>query len=147
MSLTHNTNPAEILQWNIGLSHKTKAAKLLSFYNPVLCINEGNFAPDFSLPGFVMYVDEHAAKSRATIFVRTKLPQTRLSLPKVEGVHASGCTVVLNGTRLNILTVYISPNVQVGKQELQSCLLSHVWDIVTGDMNGKNEAWGSKKKL
>lgn len=54
---------------------------------PVICLNEGNFKSEFSVPGYVFNKEAIRDKSLASIMVRVDLPQCEIPLYTVEGVH------------------------------------------------------------
>lgn len=79
-----------VVQWNIGWGHSQKLDKLLKICDekvPVICLNEGNFKVEFSVPGYVFYREAIRDKSLASIMVRVDLPQCKIPLDTVEGIY------------------------------------------------------------
>lgn len=137
---------ATIVQWNVGLSIHTKREKIVDLMRmniPIICVNEGNIGVDDTFSGYVLYRERNVEKSKASIYIRTDIPQSAIVLNPVENVHCCAATVILNKKEYNVMTVYLSPNKVVDMGELKKCMMLRKWHIVNGDFNAKHESWGS----
>jgi exonuclease III len=138
-----------ILQWNAN-SLNAHAAELKRYISiarklpDIICVQETFLKPEskFKINGFNSETKcrNNAKGGGVAIFIREGIKYYRQPVPEI--LEAVSIVLVAKQQRITITNIYISPNNNTSKTELQA-IFGQPNTIICGDLNAKNTLWGS----
>ena len=142
-----------ITQWNVRSFTKNKPfiCSAIDRLSPnILCLQETNAKKkqELNLPGYICAARkdrDEGSGGGVAIFTQKHLATTNIKL-RCDEIEATGICIHLENHKLNIISIYLPPNLGIGKiEENLDKLLAELKDpyIICLDANAHHPSWGS----
>eukprot|EP00760_Papus_ankaliazontas_P019419 PhM_4_TR18022/c0_g1_i1/m.93173 len=142
------SSTVRIMSWNLHQGSRTALAELTGVVDcyDIIALQEIGSTHAFlrNLPGFELLLTESTYGRSTAILVRAGISPAlqQIDIVAPEGITATAVELVLAGTGLIIINVYISPASRVADtRSFLSAAMVIRPDIILGDMNARDMKW------